>query len=470
MDPGEHVIQAYWIPEPHLVFGGSGRSADPKVGISLYGPRSVGTTRHKSEIHISFLGLAEARASSRRFYAQICLGVEGDADHAPFPGSSPEFGYYAKLVLDPSEAGLITRKELNAIQMAQGKRRRFQALLDILDSKIELIAQRDHPCDCIVLCLSKELVGDLRAIDYAEPGIGRLHRDLRRSIKAIAMKHRVATQILWDDTVLGQRQGVQLDHPSVVAWNLFNGLYFKADGLPWGPSGVEPGSCFIGVSFYKSNHEKNPTMRTSCAQAFDEEGEGLVLRGHSFEWDEDEMGRSPHLPEHLAHDLIQTVLQRYRRERTRLPSRVVVHKSSDYQEEEREGFQRALEVVDRFDLVSLRSSSDCRLVRIGKYPPLRGTGFRIGERDYLYTTGYLLEHERYPHGHVPSPIEVSDHVGDTERSKLLHEVLELSKMNWNSANMHGRLPITLEFSRVVADVLRELPEGQEPEPKYKYYM
>jgi hypothetical protein len=43
----------------------------------------------------------------------------------------------------------------------------------------------------------------------------------------------------------------QLDHPSVIAWNLFNGLYFKSDGLPWGPVGLPPASCYIGVSFYR---------------------------------------------------------------------------------------------------------------------------------------------------------------------------------------------------------------------------
>ena len=47
----------------------------------------------------------------------------------------------------------------------------------------------------------------------------------------------------------------------------------------------------------------------------------------------------------------------------------------------------------------------------------------------------------------------------------------LTKMNWNSANLSGLMPITLRFSRLVSDVLREIPEGGgEPESKYKYYM
>ncbi len=56
------------------------------------------------------------------------------------------------------------------------------------------------------------------------------------------------------------------------------------------------------------------------------------------------------------------------------------------------------------------------------------------------------------------------------KGDLHHEVLTLTKMNWNSANMDGLMPITLRFSRLVGDVLREVPDDREPQPKYKFYM
>jgi hypothetical protein len=109
-------------------------------------------------------------------------------------------------------------------------------------------------------------------------------------------------------------------------------------------------------------------------------------------------------------------------------------------------------------------------LRAGQYPPLRGTLFSLGGVSYLYTTGYLPSLGKYPHGHVPSPLQVADHVGDTAKADLLREVLTLTKMNWNSANMEGLMPITLRFSRLVGDVLREVPADREPQPKYKFYM
>ncbi len=46
----------------------------------------------------------------------------------------------------------------------------------------------------------------------------------------------------------------------------------------------------------------------------------------------------------------------------------------------------------------------------------------------------------------------------------------MTKMNWNTANVDGAAPITMRFARLVGEVLKEVPEGTEPNPKYAYYM
>jgi hypothetical protein len=76
-----------------------------------------------------------------------------------------------------------------------------------------------------------------------------------------------------------------VDHKAVRAWNLFTGMYFKVDGIPWVPSGLDSETCYVGVAFYKPNGTK-ATLRASLAQAFDDRGEGFVLRGREFEWDD----------------------------------------------------------------------------------------------------------------------------------------------------------------------------------------
>jgi hypothetical protein len=71
---------------------------------------------------------------------------------------------------------------------------------------------------------------------------------------------------------------------------------------------------------------------------------------------------------------------------------------------------------------------------------------------------------------VPAPLRIVDHYGDTSKNQLLKELFVLTKMNWNTANVDGAFPITLQFARLVGEILKEFPENETPNPKYIYYM
>ena len=458
---------AEWLDEPDLMFANGSLSPDPKVGIPLYGPRSLGTSRHKNEIHIGFIGTSETVAKARALYEQCSRGIDGNADYEPFPKCNPDEGFRCELTTELTE--IIRQHEYDLILDERKKRQKFETLLGVLQQKMNLITGRDHPLDCIVVALPDELYKKCRSVEYTETGVGRVYRNLRRSFKAMAMQFDKPTQILLEKTIDNFGTDKTTVHPSQVAWNLFTGMYFKVEGLPWGPTGLRPGTCYIGISFFRPLGDSS-SLRTSVVQAFDENGQGLVLRGHKFHWDEKKYGKSPHLPADQAKELIDMVLEQYRYENgDRLPHRVVIHKSSRFESEEHQGFRQALREVSEIDLVSLAPTSDARLLRTGKYPPLRGTVFHAGDISYCYTSGYIRG-QGYPHGHVPSPLQIADHKGDTSRTELLREVLVLTKMNWNSANMSGLMPITLRFSRLVGDILREVPETEKPRSKYKFYM
>jgi len=164
------------------------------------------------------------------------------------------------------------------------------------------------------------------------------------------------------------------------------------------------------------------------------------------------------------------VLARYRRETGRRPARVVVHKTSLYWPDERGGFETALADVSEYDLVAVAPVRDLRLLRSGKYPALRGAWIRLGPVELLYTTGYIAALKAYPHGHVPVPLRVTDHVGDSDIETVLKEILVLTKMNWNSANFGGLMPVTLGFARRVGEIMREASADQEPQPQFKFYI
>jgi hypothetical protein len=172
----------------------------------------------------------------------------------------------------------------------------------------------------------------------------------------------------------------------------------------------------------------------------------------------------------MAEKLLGFVLRRYRDETGQYPRRAVVHKSSRFWPDEKAGFESALLGIGEYDLVSVEPRSEIRLLRDGRYPVLRGTSFSIGDRVFLYTTGFLAALNAYPHGHVPSPLQLTDHVGDSPTEQLLREIMILTKMNWNSAAFAGLWPITLRFSRVVGEIMREFEPDREPLPQFKFYV
>lgn len=469
--PKKLNIRCTYHEEPPLEFCGGREHVDPKMGITIFGPKSLDMeNRHPSKIKLGLIGSGESIDSAKSWIRSCSEGVQGDSKNPDFPGFKNDRGFFSELIMDERWTEVITQHELSEVEEIYYRRDRFERALELITDKIRLLSQKDQPPEYIILAFPDSLLEHCKVVDFKDKELGQVHRDFRRAVKSAAMKYHLPTQILLQRTSEAEDGSRKVDHKSKCAWNFFTGLYFKAGGIPWTPMGLTPGTCYVGVSFYRPHGSKTNSVRTSVAQAFDEHGDSLILRGQDFAWDEKSNGRSAHLDSKMAQDLIEMVLKRYEDEMKQLPSRVVIHKSSRFWPEERTGFEKALKSVRQFDLVSISTSRRFRLLRTGQYPPLRGTCFSIGDTHFLYTSGYIHSLRAFPHGHIPAPIQITDHIGDSSIDTLLKEILVLTKMNWNSANFAGRSPITLRFSELVGDIMKEIPSDREPLPQFKYYM
>ena len=296
--------------------------------------------------------------------------------------------------------------------------------------------------------------------------------DLWKKIKADSMKFGIPTQIAWPSTLCSKNELVkklnQRQDDSATAWNFAVALYYKGSGFPWTMTRMNNGTCYVGISFFKDANADNK-MRTSLAQIFTYTGEGLVLRGDEFEWDT-EKDKSPHLTEDASEKLLKRAITTYTKQMDQSPTRVVVHKSSRYLQDEKKGFEKALEGITYHDLITI-GNRGIRFFRYGQYPPLRGTVIKIGKTNYLlYTKGYVPYLRTYPGPHIPTPLEVLEHHGDSSHNTILTEILALSKMNWNSTNFGLDKPITMLFSEKVGSVMSSLPKNVEPKHEYRFYM
>lgn len=464
------IILCNYIEEPHLQFGDSNEHIDPKIGISRYGPKSFSPKRkHPDTIRIGFIGNGETINTSMKWIEENSKGVLCDEDHVEFPGFMSDRGFFSQLLFDSDWNAQLTQIEIEGILKKKPKER-FIGLLNLLEEKIDYLSKKDQPPQYIVIALPDPIYLHCNSIDYFDDMLGVVHRDLRRAFKALAMKYQIPTQFIRQQTYDGREK----DDPSKVAWNFFTGLYFKAGGIPWGPIGLTPGTCYVGIAFYRPLGARFDSMQTSIVQAFDEHGDGLILRGPEFKWKSTHTNsKSPHLNRDESYSLLSIVIDRYVKEMGQTPQRIVVHKSSKYWPDEMDGFRTAImERVNKFDLLALDTrQSHVRLLTTSSYPPLRGTWFKVGDTDYLYTTGFISELGQSHVLHVPSPIQVTDHIGgDTPRETLLKEILILTKMNWNSSRLGGKAPITLRFSDLVGEIMREIPKDREPMPQFKFYM
>jgi hypothetical protein len=519
-------INLSYLQEPELQFGGYFQHQDGKTGLAEYGPFGKNIEGlHPSEIKLGFIGTRETISGAQEWIAE-CGEVIHSQVAAPPPAQSrkprrketavfgmeplfeiiaagvepedekPELLKRYRKILNPDFVGfnkdspfscafqsnerwvrIIQPREIEKILAREDKEQRILELVQFFDHHIESLSKASPAPDVIILALTKEIVEKAANVRIS----GNFFLDFRRAIKARAMKWGIPTQIAKRTTVLGT--GKKLQDKATRAWNFSTAQYYKAQGVPWRPLGLEPDTCYVGINFYTvSDSGGSVTVRSSLAQAFDYMGQGLVLMGDPFKWDRDKHGKSPHLEKDAARKLISGALRAYEDFRGTPPRRVVIHKTSEYwgvehgEYNELDGLYEGVDEVYRgceTDFVAL-GQTHVRLFREGDYPPLRGTYFSIGEGDsakhFLYTMGYTPYLQTYPGSYVPEPWQITSHHGGSSPKELFREILALTKMNVNNCSFADGAPITLSFSDEVGDIMKHLPEGADARPDYRFYM
>lgn len=465
------------LEEPELEFGGSNRHVDIRFGIKDYGPFDLQSSRAPRDIRIGLVGTSETTEGAARWIEKCTRGIPQKETKQPnlfpaFPEVSSNSSFCCSFITDTTQTRNIARDSIKTLERLNNVGLRIEMAAQMFMREIQFLAENTNPS--VILCaLPLELL-DLLAEDARVPG----RKDLHHLLKAESMQLRIPIQLIlpgtYDETKAKKQKRSGASRPlqdqATRAWNIFSALYYKAGGTPWRliRDSSQLSACFVGISFFESLDRTKLT--TSMAQVFNELGEGVVVRGGAAEISKED--RQPHLTGDGCKQLIGDALARYRDVHKHLPARIVVHKSSPFSAEEREGAKRAIRdaQIEIYDLVHI-TGSDIRLYRDGVYPPLRGTFLQTsGSTGVLYTKGSVPFFETYPGMYVPRPISVRIAAG--ERTPLAHakEILALTKMNWNSTQFDGGMPLTLTAAYNVGRVLKHCKATQRIEPRYSFYM
>lgn len=515
------------LSEPFLVFGDGQREADPKTGLALHKPYDLRTPGRRDQIRIGIIGtgpMVDATHAwiercrnrvmpigKRREKGEIVAKPMDATAYPPFPGLSEAFD--ADFSVGENMVATLTETEIASVLQPEFFEQKVTRLIDIIVGRLAVLAEGMHAPDVVIVALPTEVrkqctipsrhktrakqprslavalkaaldkeheAGqdslfdvaaahnvDTAAIAAAEEEAATEQAVFRHGLKARAMAHGIPVQLAWQVTLEG---GPTVEDDATRAWNFWTGIYYKAGGILWRVAGLERGTCYVGIAFYRDRHDG--TLRTSMAQAFSDQGDGVVLRSEPFKWSPTRRSKTPHLPKDLASDLMTRVIAAYEAWHHQAPNRIVVHKWQRYYEDERAGFVDAITAagIHSYDLIAF-GDRGIRFFRAGAEPPLRGTMVTLAPNDaLLYTRGYVPYVGEYPGMRVPRPIEIVEHYGSAAMKKLCEEILALTKMDWNSAVYAGKDPITTAFSEDVGQILAEMPAELQPRPTYRFYM
>ncbi len=492
------IINISSISDPLLEFGGVGEFHDPKEGLKHAGPFDLrfGNAR-KNSINIGFIGdermVEKAIKWLKRCEQIVQSEMKNQAQYPFFLGFEKTFR--TSLNFNPKWNKIIEEKILSERLSLKISSEVFKAILELFSQNLEDLSKLESfKPDVIFCCLSKDIIDSCWSVtnekvtkedkkkikklttqlslfdnesseSIEEQPEDILTRDFRRALKARAMRFGIPIQIGTDNLFIDSTKN---QDASIRAWNSCIALYYKSGGIPWRlrREGVE--TCYVGISFHHLYTTHNKHIVKSCiAQAFSSDGEGFAIRGVNIPWTE-EQDRDVHLTEEQAIHLGTRILEEYTYRTGSTPLRIVLHKSTVFNENEKRGLYLSLNNVPMVELVNL-AHTDFRMVRFGEYPPKRGTLCTINnDAHYLFTSGYMDDLKTYPGPHIPVPFKINvDNSSNIQQ--IASDVLALSRMNWNTASITGGNPVTLLFSRKVGGIMAEYGDD-DPPSSFRFYL
>lgn len=471
------------IVEPSLEFA-RGTHVCPRAGISAYDVYDAKFDARRDRILVGAVGTTEG-LSKLASWLELCAeeipGKVGAGQSTLFPGFcgfNQTVGYRASLRYLEEITRTLNHSDIKKVINTQQKSKRVEAAVELYLQEIRFLAQ-NRIVDVIVCLIPDNLYNHVSKenIDLQEETVEETEQDdlfesnFRRLLKARSMRYGKPIQLVREFSLESHRTQQDI---ATKAWNFCTAIYYKANQtVPWKLKAAinRPSICHVGIGFYRSRDRRQ--LHTSLAQLFDELGNSVILRGTEVDFDKDKDDRTPHLDYEQSHNLLSRALIEYEVALGNFPGRLVVHKTSNFNAVELDGFMAATSEkhVSSVDFVTIQDTK-MKLFREGIYPPYRGTHIEIDPVvQILYTRGSVEYYRTYPGKYIPQPLEIRIVESDESPSFICRELLGLTKMNWNNTQFDGKYPITIQCARKVGEVMKYLgSDDPDPQIRYSFYM
>jgi len=437
---GGAVVKVDEQAEPKVTFNvGSDMTHNwPEGGLKAFGPLDYNLGDSKPQIKIALIAGGYQKPFSLDYLKAL---NEGSGRYQGFeavykaPLILKENGKYERLqVIDPT-------KIQNASTIEEVANLYLQALVDIKN--------RNSDFDVAIIEIPAVLVNK-----FAGSPI-----DLRDYLKTVFLQQQVATQFLAESTIN--------KNPEYTLPNFSLGLYVSAGGVPWRIEEHPADTAYLGISFgIRKEGNGDSKILVGVAEIMDEYGVSLGIKAVGEKYDAE---RGVHLTSASIKAVISNLLEQYKADMSSYPQRVVVHKTSSYNEDEEA-------VVDVFnekniDVVLLHIyPTKIRVIEDVGLKIKRGMTWKINESTaLLYTDGILSYTGKSLTAWTPNPLIIERFAGTEDIQVSARHILCLTKLNWNATRNHEKNPVTLSHSQKVIDLLRAGLDRSTIIDDFRYY-
>ena len=366
------------LPEPMLNFQSGGRfDSHPLRGLVAHGPYTrTSLAAYTPTVRVATVGPQSSRGSVRGLIQGLRQQYRPTdrAEYVPeYPGFAALFGVDIALA-DDASAHIAWPESLGQLARDGSDIERLGAALADVVGRLSLAR---GSFDMVAVHLPDAWESATRAVDF----------DAHDQLKALAAVAGIPTQVL-NDRVFS------FGHPASRSWRLAIACYVKAGGVPWKLAplpGVPDRTAYIGLAYALRGNQDQARFVTCCSQVFDADGGGMQFVAYDARdpvEDTDQARRNPYLSRDDMRAVLARSLRLYQsRNAGQLPRRIVLHKTTGFQDQEIDGAAEALAGVPEFDCIEVTTQVAWRAVWL---KPSRQQGARSEPDGFPVHRGTML--------------------------------------------------------------------------------